>query len=196
MRILIIDNYDSFTYNLYQYLGTLKQDIRVVRNDALTVEEVRALKPSHLILSPGPGKPENAGICEEVLRQMQGELPILGVCLGHQAIGEVFGGKVILAPELVHGKPDNIILKRDNPLFRGLPAVIKAARYHSLIVDKDSLPETLEVIGETEKQEIMALKHRQYPIYGVQFHPESIMTEQGMNILKNFLTISGGEAND
>lgn len=194
--ILIIDNYDSFTYNLYQYLGTLKQDIRVVRNDALTVEEVRALKPSHLILSPGPGKPENAGICEEVLRQMQGELPILGVCLGHQAIGEVFGGKVILAPELVHGKPDNIILKRDNPLFRGLPAVIKAARYHSLIVDKDSLPETLEVIGETEKQEIMALKHRQYPIYGVQFHPESIMTEQGMNILKNFLTISGGEAND
>ena len=194
--ILIIDNYDSFTYNLYQYLGTLKQDIRVVRNDALTVEEVRALKPSHLILSPGPGKPENAGICEEVLRQMQGELPILGVCLGHQAIGEVFGGKVILAPELVHGKPDNIILKRDNLLFRGLPAVIKAARYHSLIVDKDGLPETLEVIGETEKQEIMALKHRQYPIYGVQFHPESIMTEQGMNILKNFLTISGGEAND
>lgn len=191
--ILIIDNYDSFTYNLYQYIGEINPDLQVYRNDALTIEAIRKLQPSHIVLSPGPGKPKDAGICEEVLTSLQGAFPILGVCLGHQAIGEVFGGQVDLAPELVHGKQSAIKIKTDNLLFQGLPLVIEAARYHSLLVERATLPQELAIIGETEQGEIMALKHKAYHIYGVQFHPESIMTPQGKTIIKNFLQISGGK---
>lgn len=194
--ILIIDNYDSFTYNLYQYIGEINPDLKVYRNDALTIADIRKLNPSHIVLSPGPGKPSDAGICEEVLSTLKGEYPILGVCLGHQAIGEVFGGKVDLAPELVHGKQSAIILQTDNLLFQGLPTVLQAARYHSLLVERESLPSELAIIGETAQQEIMALKHKKYHIYGVQFHPESIMTPQGKKIIENFLQIRGGKEND
>jgi anthranilate synthase component 2 len=188
--VLIIDNYDSFTYNLYQFVGTLNPDVKVVRNDAVTVEEIRAMHPASIILSPGPGRPCDAGICEAVLRDMKGEVPILGVCLGHQAIGEVFGGRVILAPQIVHGKQDRIHIDNGVPVFRSLPSVIEGARYHSLIVDKKDLPAELQITAETEKGEIMGLKHRDYEIYGLQFHPESIMTPDGMTIIRNFLGIA------
>jgi anthranilate synthase component 2 len=189
MMILIIDNYDSFTYNLYQYVGTLNPDVKVVRNDAVTVDEIRKMHPDAIILSPGPGKPCDAGICEEVLREMKGEVPILGVCLGHQAIGEVFGGKVTLAPQIVHGKKDKIHIDTSVPIFKSLGPVIEGARYHSLIVDKKGLPPELEITAETEKGEIMGLKHRDYDIYGLQFHPESIMTPDGMTIIRNFINL-------
>ena len=150
--ILLIDNYDSFTYNLYQLVGTLQPDVKVVRNDALTVADIRQMAPTHLILSPGPGRPEDAGICEEALRELKGELPILGVCLGHQALGEVFGGRVIRAPQLVHGKQSQVHIANGSALFQGLAPIIPAARYHSLLVEKATLPDELLVIAETDQE--------------------------------------------
>lgn len=187
--ILIIDNYDSFTFNLYQFVGSINQDVLVKRNDKITVEEIAKLKPSHIILSPGPGYPKDAGICEEVLQNLKESFPIMGVCLGHQAIGEVFGGAVAPAPQLVHGKQSKIKIKAKSKLFEGLQEDFLAARYHSLVVEKEGLPEELIVTAETEEGEIMAVKHRDYEVYGVQFHPESIMTPDGMQIIKNFLKI-------
>jgi anthranilate synthase component 2 len=191
--ILLIDNYDSFTYNLYQLVGTLQPDVKVVRNDALTVADIRQMAPTHLILSPGPGRPEDAGICEEALRELKGELPILGVCLGHQAFGEVFGGRVIRAPQLVHGKQSQVHIANGSALFQGLAPIIPAARYHSLLVEKATLPDELLVIAETDQGEIMGLKHRDYNLYGLQFHPESILTPDGKQIIQNFLQIEGGK---
>lgn len=187
--ILMIDNYDSFTYNLVQALGVLNPDIHVVRNDKITAEGVLALNPSHVVLSPGPGFPKDAGISEELVRALAGRVPILGVCLGHQAIGEAFGGQVVHAPHLVHGKAAPITLK-ESPLFAGLPKRIQAGRYHSLVVDPKTLPASLVVTAETDTGEIMAFQHREYPVFGLQFHPESILTPQGPTILENFLQIS------
>ena len=187
--ILIIDNYDSFTFNLYQFVGSINEDVLVKRNDKITVEEIAKLNPSHIILSPGPGYPKDAGICEEVLQNLKESFPIMGVCLGHQAIGEVFGGTVAPAPQLVHGKQSKIMIKGKCKLFEGLHESFLASRYHSLVVEKEGLPEELIVAAETEDGEIMAVKHRDYEVYGVQFHPESIMTPDGMQIIKNFLSI-------
>lgn len=199
--ILLIDNYDSFSYNLVQFCGTLclqenkagaagpEPDIRVIRNDAMTIEDIRSLHPDHIILSPGPGYPKDAGVCEDVVRQMKGEVPILGVCLGHQGICEVFGAEIVHAQKLMHGKQSVITIDSSDPIFQGLPEKISAARYHSLIARRDSLPDSLTIIGEDDMGEIMAVRHRDYPIYGLQFHPESIMTPDGMTILKNFLAI-------
>ena len=187
--LAMIDNYDSFTYNLVQYFGELGEDVRVFRNDEVTIADLEALKPDFLCVSPGPSVPSNAGISEEAIRHFAGKLPILGVCLGHQAIGEVFGGKIVHARELVHGKQSMIEIDKNSRLFEGLPQTILAARYHSLIIDKYSKPECLEVIATTNDGEIMAVKHCDYDIYGVQFHPESIMTPDGLSILKNFLAI-------
>jgi anthranilate synthase component 2 len=189
--ILLIDNYDSFSYNLVQLAGSISEDIRVIRNDELTVEEIRDLKPSHIILSPGPGYPKDAGVCEEVVLRMRGEVPILGVCLGHQGICEVFGAEITLAKQLMHGKQSHIHISNGCRIFHGLPPIIQAARYHSLIAKKDTLPEELLVIAEDEQGEVMAVKHRNYEIYGVQFHPESILTPQGAIIMINFLKIGG-----
>lgn len=186
---LIIDNYDSFTYNLYQYMGTLNPDIQVIRNDAITVEGIRKLQPDHLILSPGPGRPCDAGVCEPALRELKGEFPILGVCLGHQAIGEVFGGTVAYARQLMHGKQSTVTLDRTSPLFKGLPEQIMVGRYHSLAIDPDTLPEVLKATATTEDGEVMAVEHRDYSIYGLQFHPESILTPEGMTIIRNFLDL-------
>lgn len=187
--ILLIDNYDSFSYNLYQLVGSISPDIRVVRNDELTVEGIRALKPTHLILSPGPGRPAEAGICEEAVRSLAGEMPILGVCLGHQAIFEAFGGSITYAKELMHGKQSRVQVDLSCPLFRGLEEVIPAARYHSLAAEESTLPECLRITARTEDGEVMGVMHREYPVYGVQFHPESILTPQGSRILNNFLSI-------
>ncbi len=185
--ILLIDNYDSFTYNLVQLAGGMGADMKVIRNDEMTLEEIRALKPTHIILSPGPGYPKDAGICEEVIEQLKGEVPILGVCLGHQAICEVFGAQITLAKRLMHGKQSSIHIANGARVFHGLPPIIQAARYHSLIASKETLPDDLLVIAEDEEGEIMAVKHRRYEIYGLQFHPESILTPQGEVIMKNFL---------
>ena len=185
--ILLIDNYDSFSYNLYQLVGTLNPDIRVVRNAAVTVEDIRRISPSHLILSPGPGWPADAGVCEEAVRALAGELPILGVCLGHQAICEAFGGVVSYAKEPMHGKPSQVKLDLDCPLFRGLPETIQAARYHSLAAAEDTLPDCLTVTARTGDGEVMAVQYKDRPVYGLQFHPESILTPMGGQILKNFL---------
>lgn len=190
--ILLIDNYDSFTYNLVQLAGSIGAEMKVIRNDELTVEEIRALKPTHIILSPGPGYPKDAGICEEVIAAMKGEAPILGVCLGHQAISEVFGATITLAKKLMHGKQSNIHIANGARIFHGLPPIIRAARYHSLIAGKDTLPDDLLVIAEDDDGEIMAIKHRSHEIYGLQFHPESILTPQGEVIMRNFLKIGGG----
>lgn len=187
--ILLIDNYDSFSYNLVQLAGSINPDIKVIRNDELTVEEIRVLNPSHIILSPGPGYPKDAGVCEQVVKEMKGEVPILGVCLGHQGICEVFGATVTLAIRLMHGKQSNINIANDSKLFQGLPSVIKAARYHSLIAKKETLPDELQVIAEDDDGEIMAVQHRNHEIYGVQFHPESILTPMGETIMKNFLKV-------
>lgn len=187
--ILIIDNYDSFTFNLYQLIGELQPDIKVARNDKITIEEIRELNPDHIVISPGPGNPQQAGICLDVIRQLYKEYPILGVCLGHQAMGEAFGGKVVGAPHIVHGKADKIYVLKDSPLLEGMPHCFEAARYHSLIVDHEGFPDCLEIIAETAKHEIMALQHKEYKVYGVQFHPESIMTPLGRTILKNFLSM-------
>lgn len=187
--ILVIDNYDSFTYNLVQYLGELGADPKVFRNDAITVDQIRELEPERIVISPGPGVPKAAGITIDVIRAFAGKLPILGVCLGNQAIGEAFGGLVVRAAQLMHGKTSEIC-HDSATIFRGLPYRFKATRYHSLIVDKDSVPDTLEVSATTPDGLIMGLRHREYPVEGVQFHPESVMTEHGKKLLKNFLNLS------
>jgi len=189
--ILLIDNYDSFTYNLVQLAGTIISDLRVVRNDEVTVDEVKKMSPSHIIISPGPGHPKNAGICEEVIDQMKGIAPILGICLGHQAICEVFGATITHAKRIMHGKQSSIHIANGSRIFRGLPPVICAGRYHSLIAQKESLPDELLVIAEDECGEVMGVKHRDYEIYGLQFHPESILTPHGAIIMDNFLRIGG-----
>lgn len=188
--ILLIDNYDSFSYNLVQLFGTLTPDIRVIRNDAMTIDEIRQMAPDAIVLSPGPGYPKDAGICEDVIRNFQGEIPILGVCLGHQAICEVYGAAITHAKKLMHGKQSLIAIDHDSPVFQGLPEKIPAARYHSLIADKETLPDCLSVIAQDDGGEIMAVAHKRYPIYGLQFHPESIMTPGGIQILENFLTLT------
>lgn len=187
--ILLVDNYDSFSYNLYQAVGQVNPDIRVVRNDELTVEEVRALHPEALILSPGPGKPADAGICVRAARELAGEMPILGVCLGHQAIYEAFGGTVSYASRLMHGKQSVARLDLSCPLFKGLSGEIKVARYHSLAGVKETLPQALKVVAETDEGDIMAVQHKDFPVYGLQFHPESILTPDGQKIVENFLTL-------
>jgi anthranilate synthase/aminodeoxychorismate synthase-like glutamine amidotransferase len=192
--ILLIDNYDSFTYNLYQLTASIKPDIRVVRNDALSVNDIKALQPSHILLSPGPGYPKDAGICEDVIRNFGEQVPILGVCLGHQAICEVFGATISHARQLMHGKKSRITLDITSPLFAGLPQTIDAARYHSLVAQAGTVPGVLKVIARDDIGEIMAVSHRQFPIYGVQFHPESVLTPQGDVIIKNFLTLEGGRS--
>jgi len=184
--IFVLDNYDSFTYNLVQILGELGAKLEVRRNDEVTVEEIEALRPQALVLSPGPGRPENAGILLETIRHFGGKVPILGVCLGHQAIGEVFGGKVVSAPSLVHGKATEVI-HDSRTIFRGLPQPFAAGRYHSLVVAPDSIPDTLEVSATTADGVVMGLRHKKLPIEGVQFHPESILTSAGPHLLKNFL---------
>lgn len=188
--ILLIDNYDSFSYNLYQLAGGIRPDIEVVRNDAYTVGEIDAMQPEAIIISPGPGKPADAGVCEEVIRKLGGKYPILGVCLGHQAICEAFGGVVSYAKELVHGKAHAVSIDRESALFRGLPGKIMAARYHSLAAVRETLPAALRITAETEDGEVMAVEHRDYPIYGLQFHPESIMTPDGRHILENFFRLA------
>ncbi|MDR2397312.1 MAG: aminodeoxychorismate/anthranilate synthase component II [Spirochaetaceae bacterium] len=185
--ILLIDNYDSFSYNLYQLLGALNPDIKVVRNDKVSLSDIVVLRPSHLVLSPGPGRPKEAGICEGVIAQFGGKIPILGVCLGHQAIGEVYGAVIGYAQQVMHGKASAIQVDRSRPLFAGLPSRIEAGRYHSLVVDPQTVPDTLRVTAWTEAGEVMALEHREYPVYGVQFHPESVLTPLGPQILRNFL---------
>ena len=176
--ILLIDNYDSFSYNLYQLIGTIEPDIKVIRNDEMTVEEIKALNPQLIILSPGPGRPDQAGICEEVVKTLGPSIPILGVCLGHQAICEAYGGKIIHAKKLMHGKTSIARLDRSGVLFKEMDAEIKVARYHSLEADPDTLPAELFVTA-------MAVEHEKYPVYGLQFHPESILTPKGIDILRN-----------
>ena len=188
--ILIIDNYDSFTYNLVQLAGGINPDILVIRNDEMTIDEIKALKPSHIIISPGPGYPRDAGISELIISEMKGEVPILGVCLGHQGICEAFGARISQSKCLMHGKSSAIHIANGSPIFHGLAPVIQAARYHSLIAVKETLPDELLVIAEDKDGEVMAVQHRNYSIFGLQFHPESILTPQGDIILKNFLQIS------
>lgn len=189
--LLMIDNYDSFTYNVVQYLAELGEDVHVYRNDEITVEGIEALKPERLVVSPGPCTPNEAGISMATIRHFAGKLPILGVCLGHQAIGQVYGGKIIRAGQVMHGKV-SAVYHKDLGIFRGLSNPLKATRYHSLVIDKDTLPDCLEVTAWTRNddgsvEEIMGVRHKTLPIEGVQFHPESIMTEQGHELLRNFL---------
>lgn len=185
--ILLIDNYDSFAYNLYQLIGEISSDIKVVRNDRITLEEIRKLNPEAIILSPGPGKPENAGICIDVVREFHKTIPILGVCLGHQAICVAFGGTVSHAKRLMHGKSSDIGLDYDF-IFKGLPNQINVGRYHSLSLVEETLPDCLEVLSKSKDDgEIMTVKHKQYNVYGLQFHPESILTPDGLTIMENFL---------
>jgi len=184
--ILMLDNYDSFTYNLVQYLGALGADIKVFRNDKITIQKIKKLRPKRIVISPGPGRPEDAGISCEVIREFAGKIPILGVCLGHQAIGFVYGGRIIIAKKLMHGKT-SLIYHNRREIFKGIPNPFEATRYHSLLVDRKSLPECLEITAWTKEQEIMGLKHKEYPLWGVQFHPESILTKAGKDILDNFL---------
>ena len=185
--ILLIDNYDSFSYNLYQYIGSIDTDIRVIRNDELTVEQIRSLGPKRIIISPGPGKPCDAGVCEDVIRELGSSFPILGVCLGHQAICETFGAKVDHAKKLMHGKQSVVSVDTGSLLFREMPDRIPVARYHSLSAVRETMPDCLMITGESDDDEIMAVQHREYPIYGVQFHPESILTPGGIKIIENFL---------
>jgi anthranilate synthase component 2 len=186
MRVLLLDNYDSFTYNLYQYLGELGAEVEVVRNDQIGVEEALARRPDRIVISPGPGNPDQAGISLELIRSVPGSLPLLGVCLGHQALGQAFGGKVVRAPSLMHGKTSEI--EHDGrSLFAGLPRPFTATRYHSLVVARDSVPDCLEVSAWTEDGVVMGLRHKSRPLEGVQFHPESIMTTAGKDLLRNFL---------
>jgi anthranilate synthase/aminodeoxychorismate synthase-like glutamine amidotransferase len=186
--IFVLDNYDSFTYNLVQYLGELGAAVEVVRNDQITVERVRELKPARILISPGPGVPENAGISIDLIREFTGKAPILGVCLGHQAIGYAFGAKVVRAPYLMHGKTSEICHDA-RTVFKGLPYRFRATRYHSLVVEKAGLPGVLEVSATTPDGVIMGLRHREFPVEGLQFHPESVMTEHGKTILENFLKL-------
>ncbi len=182
--ILLIDNYDSFSYNLYQYIGSINPNIKVIKNDEMTVEEIKKLNPSHIIISPGPGRPKDAGIIEDLVYNIH-NIPILGVCLGHQAICEAYGFKITNAKKIYHGKSDLVSINNKVDIFKGLENKIKVARYHSLIAEKTN--DNLDIIGYSNDGEIMAIKHKLYPIYGLQFHPESILTNDGMTILNNFL---------
>ncbi|MEW6170218.1 MAG: aminodeoxychorismate/anthranilate synthase component II [Candidatus Omnitrophota bacterium] len=184
--VLMIDNYDSFTYNLVQYLGELGQDLKVFRNDKISLGKIKRLAPSKIVISPGPGRPEDAGVSCEVIKKFAGRIPILGVCLGHQAIGYVYGGKIIHAKNLMHGKT-SMIYHNKKTIFKNLPNPFEATRYHSLLVDKKTLPDCLEITAWTKQNEIMGLKHKNYLVWGVQFHPESILTKVGKNLLNNFL---------
>ena len=184
--ILLIDNYDSFSYNLYQLIGQVNDDIEVYRNDKITPDEIEDLNPEAIILSPGPGRPEDAGICVDTVKKFHDKIPILGVCLGHQAICETFGAEVTYAPKLMHGKQSEVKLDDTCKIFKGIGERAKVARYHSLIAKKDTIPDELTVTAVTDDGEVMAVKHRDYEIYSVQFHPESIMTPDGMKMLKNF----------
>jgi anthranilate synthase component 2 len=186
--VLLIDNYDSFSYNLYQVIGTIEPDIKVVRNDEINIDEIKRLAPNRLVISPGPGKPSDAGICIEAIKRLYSSMPILGICLGHQAIYEAFGGTVSYASRLMHGKSSQVNLDLENVLFKGLPPVISAARYHSLAGIESTLPDALKITARTDVGEIMAVCHKEYPVYGLQFHPESILTPDGGIIIKNFLS--------
>lgn len=190
--VLLIDNYDSFSYNLVQLIGELTDgNIKVVRNDEITIDEIRKMNPESIILSPGPGKPEDAGICEDVVRQLKDEYPILGVCLGHQSICEVFGANVTYAKQLMHGKQSEMTILKEDPIFEGLGESFKGARYHSLSADRNTIPDELEVIAIDGKDgEVMAVKHKEYPIYGLQFHPESVLTPEGKKLVNNFLKLN------
>ena len=185
--ILLIDNYDSFTYNLYQYIGTFTSDIKVVRNDKITIDEIKTLNPEKIVLSPGPKSPKEAGICMDVVKEFYDSIPILGICLGHQCIGEAFGGVVSYAKELFHGKQSEITHDGQG-IFKGIDSPVRVARYHSLAVQRDSLPDCLLVTAETADGEIMAVRHKKFPVYGLQFHPESIYTEHGKRMIENFLS--------
>ena len=185
--ILLIDNYDSFSYNLYQLIGEIDPNIKVIRNDEMTVDEIKELTPDRMILSPGPGRPEDAGMIVEAVKILGKEIPILGVCLGHQAICAAYGSKITYAKEQMHGKQSNVTFDLDCPLFTGCPRTAPVARYHSLIADKDTLAHCLKITAFTADGEVMAVQHKEYPIYGVQFHPESIMTPDGKQMLRNFI---------
>lgn len=185
--ILVIDNYDSFTYNLVQYLGELGQEIEVVRNDKATVEEIEAMKPDRIVISPGPCTPSEAGVSVELVQKLGPKIPILGVCLGHQAIGQALGGNIVRAKELMHGKTSQITHSGEG-VFHGLPSPITATRYHSLIIERESLPESLAITAESEDGTIMGVKHKEWPLEGVQFHPESVLTTTGKDILRNFIS--------
>ena len=190
---LLIDNYDSFSYNLYQLIGELNPDIKVIRNDEMTIEEIRELKPDRIILSPGPGRPEDAGIIIEAAKELGTDIPLLGVCLGHQAICAAFGATVTYAKALMHGKQSVVRQEGHSPLFEGLPETFPVARYHSLAAAPETMPECLEVTARTEDGEVMAVQHKEYPVYGVQFHPESILTPDGHKMLENFMAIRNEE---
>lgn len=190
MSVLVIDNYDSFTYNLVQYLGELKQDVLVYRNDEINVEEIKKLSPKHIVISPGPGRPNDAGISKSLIKELAGKIPILGVCLGHQCIGEIFGGKIVNAPELMHGKTSQIFHEK-NSVFSDIDSPFTATRYHSLIIDLKSLENTpLKITAKTKEGLIMAIEHKDFKnLIGVQFHPESILTQHGHKLLSNFLEL-------
>ncbi len=186
--LLVLDNYDSFTYNIVQYLGEMNVEIQIVRNDQITVEQVRVLNPTRLLVSPGPCSPNEAGLSNDILREFGPKIPTLGVCLGHQCIGHVFGAKIIVNYRMMHGKT-SLIKHNGKDLFTGMPNPFPATRYHSLVIQRDSMPDCLEITAETEEGEIMGVKHKQFPVWGVQFHPESILTENGRMILQNFLKL-------
>lgn len=194
--ILLIDNYDSFSYNLYQYVGEINPDIKVIRNDEMTIEEIEKLNPDHIIISPGPGRPEDAGIIIEAARTVCQKIPTLGVCLGHQAICAAYGATVTYAKQLMHGKQSTAYVDKFSPVFEDCPDSFPVARYHSLAADHDTIPECLEIIALTKEDEVMAVQHKEYPIFGLQFHPESIMTPMGKQILQNFLNIKQEAEND
>ncbi len=194
MRLLMIDNYDSFTYNLVQYFGMLGCDVIVRRNDKTSIEDIRELNPDCIVISPGPCTPAEAGISVQVIREFHKSLPILGVCLGHQSIGVAFGGRIIKAKKLMHGKTSEIYHTGEG-IFENIPNPFTAVRYHSLVIDGSTLPEALKVTAWTEDREIMAVQHKEYPTFGIQFHPESVLSQQGMELLRNFLKIAGSYAN-
>jgi anthranilate synthase component 2 len=187
--ILLIDNYDSFSYNLYQLVGSVEPDIKVIRNDDCTLEEIEKMNPEAIILSPGPGRPEQAGICIPAIKYFAGKIPILGVCLGHQSICEAFGGTVSYAKELMHGKQKKIYQEKPNRLFQGMDETFLAARYHSLSALEDTIPDELQITARSEDGEVMALEHKTYDIFGVQFHPESVMTPEGKKMVENFMEV-------
>lgn len=193
--ILLIDNYDSFVYNLYQFISVEDPDVRLVRNDRITPEEALSMEPDAIVISPGPGKPSDAGVCIELIRQLKGRIPILGVCLGHQAIGEAFGATVTHASRLMHGKTSLLTDVADDIIFKGIKKPVQVARYHSLSVQESTLPEELEVTARSDDGELMAMRHREYPIYGLQFHPESVMTPDGSAMIRNFLEAAGTVVN-
>lgn len=191
--ILLVDNYDSFVYNLYQLIGSINPKIKVIRNDKLDIEQIKKLNPSHIVLSPGPGKPSEAGICSEIVKAFQSKIPILGICLGHQIIAEVFGSVVSYAKEVVHGKAFKLKIVEDSLLFKNIDKEFMGARYHSLAIKKNTLGEDLKIISIIDDGEIMAIEHKKYPIYGLQFHPESILSDNGKKLIQNFLDIRGGQ---